>query len=79
MEEPPFPAMLCLALPCRFGRKKAFLLIIVVNLVGGIGAAFPGTYEGYIAWRGIVGTVYPAIFQTPFIMCEYPVHYWPAF
>lgn len=53
----------------RFGRKKAFLLIIVVNVVGGIGAAFPGTYEGYIAWRGIVGTVYPAIFQTPFIMC----------
>lgn len=53
----------------RWGRKKSFLLVIVVSLVGGIGAAFPVTYEGYIAWRGVVGMTYPAIFQTPFIMC----------
>ncbi|XP_065282847.1 beta-alanine transporter-like isoform X1 [Dermacentor albipictus] len=52
----------------RWGRKKSFLLTIVVSLVGGIGAAFPVTYEGYIAWRGVVGMTYPAIFQTPFIM-----------
>ncbi|XP_077503015.1 organic cation transporter protein-like isoform X1 [Amblyomma americanum] len=52
----------------RWGRKKSFFLTIVVNVVGGIGAAFPATYEAYIAWRGIIGMVYPAIFQTPFIM-----------
>nr|XP_037283245.1 beta-alanine transporter-like isoform X2 [Rhipicephalus microplus] len=52
----------------RWGRKKSFLLTIAVSLVGGIGAAFPVTYEGYIAWRGVVGMTYPAIFQTPFIM-----------
>ncbi|KAL1431771.1 hypothetical protein MTO96_013875 [Rhipicephalus appendiculatus] len=52
----------------QWGRKKSFLLTITVSLVGGIGAAFPVTYEGYIAWRGVVGMTYPAIFQTPFIM-----------
>lgn len=54
----------------RWGRKKSFLLTIVVSVVGGIGAAFPVTYEGYIVWRGVVGMTYPAIFQTPFIMSE---------
>ncbi|KAH8018601.1 hypothetical protein HPB51_009040 [Rhipicephalus microplus] len=52
----------------RWGRKETFLLTLAVSLVGGIGAAFPVTYEGYIAWRGVVGMTYPAIFQTPFIM-----------
>ncbi|XP_064466982.1 beta-alanine transporter-like [Ornithodoros turicata] len=52
----------------RFGRKPSLTAVILLNVVTGLLTSFTSSYEWYIAYRGIIGLTFPAIFQTPVIM-----------
>ena len=55
----------------RYGRRFAFFVILFMATSLSIAIAFSPNYIVYTVLRTINGLTFPALFQIPFILCEF--------
>lgn len=58
----------------RIGRKKSFFICLTTLLIGSIMTSYAHEYWLWVLARAIVGLTIPAVYQIPFIICEYNIN-----